>query len=105
MKTYKEYLNIGVLIIMLVLTVSAKYSDSDYAIRWTLIQIMTSLMLFGYSLYFYLETKTYTTFIISVIFFGEILGTLMGYNLSTQFFPELMIGLMFLGVVTFMSKR
>jgi hypothetical protein len=90
---------------MLVLTVSAKYSDSDYLIKWTMIQIMTSLMLFGYSLYFYLKSRSYTTLIISVIFLGEMVGVLMGYNLSTHFFPELMLGLMFLGVLTFMKKK
>lgn len=99
-----KHLSTIVLTAIAVGTILNKYVIIDSSLQWFLSMLLLSIYLVIYSYSHWKRNKKIINLVVLIIFISEMLGVLMGFNLSTNFFPELIISLCVIGLITKLKK-
>ena len=100
----KKNISIIVLSMCLVTTVLNTHFVTDYKTEWGIAMANLAAIPLLYSIVLFLTRRTIVNAIVIVIFAIELVGVLMGWNLSTNYYPYLVIVVIVLGINYYRKK-
>ena len=92
-----QHLSTVLLIVVLLVTICNKFLISDFLLQWKIIMITLAFCLTIFSISRYFNTRTKPDLILVIYFFTELVATIKGWNLSTEYYTEFILLLLFIG--------
>lgn len=85
--------NKSIIIVLIVLTstILNKYFIHDPQRQWLLAMVTLSGVIFTYSLFEWLQTKSKGALILALIFASETIAVICGWDLKTQYYTEFLL--------------
>lgn len=99
-----QHLSTALLTVMLLVTIFNKYLISDFPLQWRIIMITLAFCLVLFSVCRYFNTRSNPDLILVIYFSAELFATIKGWNLSTEYYTEFILLLLFTGIF-YLIKR